>query len=662
MKAGSLNLAAVYQRISTAIAILALLIGVAACLCVMCHLTSLTALNRMPATAYLSAGAALLLLNARRKVFLKRAGLALAVFLGIYSVVELFNATFNGSSSGLFSQYPLVSSFTSVFGSMGASDSVGFILVGLALICLDARVKTKLKPSEFFSSSAMMVALLTLLGVFFGVPGFCFLISCLKISVENASAYAVLCLGVLLARPETGAISILSSKYAGGMSARRLIPAAIAFPIILGAMKAAGQSAHLLDGESGLTIIIATMIASFLLLIWFNSTSLDTMDANQQRFAERLEQSERLATAIVQQSIDAFIGITLHGKVCRWNQQAERIFGFSPEEAMHKPIWQLIMADKESPQYLTLLETYKTGATLPDRPVELLAVHKTGREFYIEISAFYVQSQQEQLICAFVRDITEKKQIQAQFRDFYFTVSHELRSPLMSVQGSLHLIKRDEDTELSERSERCVQTADQSCDRLIKLINDLLDVKRIEAGKLRMNLAPVSPQQLIEFSMQNLDGIASTQGIAIKLDIQTKSQVNADSDRVVQVLTNLLSNAFKFSPKGSAVTVSIEETNDGFIKFGILDCGPGIAEEDRNRLFAKFEQADAKPSFRHMGTGLGLAISKAIIKEHGGSIGADSTLGAGSKFWFTLPAVEPIKERISVQTLPEGSTELAQRA
>ena len=656
MNGASTALATIYQRVSSTIAVAALLLGCSVWAIVIVHQAVPEPLQRIPATAYLCSGAALALLNARRSVLVRRCGWGLAVFVGIYSAIELFNATLNGSSSGVFSQYPLVSAITSMFGSMSASDSVGFILVGLSLICLDLPVKARLKPAELFSSSAIMVALLTLLGVFFGVPGFCFLISCLKISVENASAYAVLCLGVLLARPETGAVSILSSQYAGGMSARRLIPAAIAFPIFLGALKAAGQNAHLFDGESGLTVIIATMISSFLVLIWLNSTSLDRMDENQQNFAERLERSERLANAIVQQSIDAFIGITLQGKVCRWNQQAEQIFGHSPDEAMGKHIWSLIMSDKDAARYETLLAEYQSGKRLPETPVELLAVHKSGREFFIEVSAFYVQSQTEQLICAFVRDITEKKQIQAQFRDFYFTVSHELRSPLMSVQGSLALIKRDEDTELSERSQRCVNVADQSCDRLIKLINDLLDVKRIEAGKLRLNLEPVSPSQLVEYAMQNLDGIAAGQGITCKVENRTDALVNVDGDRIVQVLTNLLSNAFKFSPKGSTVTVAIDDNHDGFIRLGIRDTGPGISEDDSKRLFTKFEQTEAKPSFRHMGTGLGLVISKSIIKEHGGTIGAQTKLGEGSEFWFTLPACVAQESPEAAPPVSQGSS------
>lgn len=237
-------------------------------------------------------------------------------------------------------------------------------------------------------------------------------------------------------------------------------------------------------------------------------------------------------------------------------------------------------------------------------------------------------------------DITEKKEAERRVSEFYSMVSHELRTPLTSIRAALGLVEGGMTGPLPDETLELIGIARTESDRLIRLINDILDVRRMEAGKLKMELHPIQPQQIVTRTLSAMRGFAQEHGVELISWINDERSFMGDDDRLVQVMTNLLSNAIKFSPPGKEVSVCVERAGDARIRFSVTDHGPGIPEQQLDMLFGIFQQLDSSDSRAKGGTGLGLAISKGIIDRLGGTIGCDSTLGEGSTFWFELNTLD----------------------
>jgi len=244
-------------------------------------------------------------------------------------------------------------------------------------------------------------------------------------------------------------------------------------------------------------------------------------------------------------------------------------------------------------------------------------------------------------ICGIIHDITERKEMEKRVSEFYSTVSHELRTPLTSIRGALGLIEGGLAGQLSFKAQQLVKIGRNESDRLIRLINDILDIKKIEAGKLELRKEAVLPKQLVELTFNVMENIADEAKVQLVSDIHVEDPISCDRDRTVQVLTNLISNAIKFSPTGAEVKVVVKQ-NGPWIRFSVIDQGAGIQETQKHKLFGLFQQLDLSASRQKGGTGLGLAISKAIVEQHGGHIGVDTKNDAGSVFWFEFPVSSPV--------------------
>jgi signal transduction histidine kinase len=242
------------------------------------------------------------------------------------------------------------------------------------------------------------------------------------------------------------------------------------------------------------------------------------------------------------------------------------------------------------------------------------------------------------------RDITDRKQAEQNVNEFFSTVSHELRTPLSAVKGSLRLIEGGLAGHISNEARELLDIALSSCERLIRLVNDILDLRKIEAGKIELSLRQVSAADLIQEVLQGLASYAESHGVALSSDCPRELKFEADHDRIVQVMTNLVGNAIKFSGEGAKVHLTVSQLDENHVRLSVEDNGPGIPEDKHHLLFMKFKQLDASDSRRQDGTGLGLAICKAIVGQHHGKIGVASKEGQGSTFWFELP-MHVIKER-----------------
>lgn len=236
-----------------------------------------------------------------------------------------------------------------------------------------------------------------------------------------------------------------------------------------------------------------------------------------------------------------------------------------------------------------------------------------------------------------IRDVTSEHEIAQMKNEFVSTVSHELRTPLTSIKGYVDLILDGDAGEVNEIQREFLGIVKENSDRLVQLINDMLDISRIESGRIHLKVEPQYLPDLIGGVADTFRAVLAQSGREAHLSLPDGlPPVAADSDRVRQVLINLLSNAIKYSPEGGDVTVAAAECG-GMVRISVADEGLGISDEDQRLLFTKFYRVDSAITREIGGTGLGLSICKSIIELLGGEIGVDSALGEGSTFWFTLP-------------------------
>lgn len=236
-----------------------------------------------------------------------------------------------------------------------------------------------------------------------------------------------------------------------------------------------------------------------------------------------------------------------------------------------------------------------------------------------------------------IADITVEREVNQMKTEFVSTVSHELRTPLTSIKGYVDLVLEGEAGELSELQEEFLGIVKQNSDRLVALINDLLDISRIESGRVHLKIEPVDLADTVADASGTFRAVLDKGQIQLVTDMPSDlPRVAADRSRIGQVVTNLISNAIKYSPDGGQVTVTAR-VEVGEIVFEVSDQGIGISKEDQEKLFAKFYRVDSSHTQEIGGTGLGLAISKSIVELHGGRIWVDSVAGQGSTFSFSLP-------------------------
>jgi PAS domain S-box-containing protein len=238
---------------------------------------------------------------------------------------------------------------------------------------------------------------------------------------------------------------------------------------------------------------------------------------------------------------------------------------------------------------------------------------------------------------AILVDITQIKQAEKMKQEFTATVSHELRTPLTSVMGAVGLISSGVIGTLPDAVAALLGVASRNCQRLLELIDDLLDMEKLAAGKLPMRIELQELMPLLEQSIAELQPYAEKYGIDVKLvAISQDVRLRCDSRRFHQIIANLLSNAIKFSPAGCTVEV-VASTRSDKVRISVIDSGPGIAPEFRHQVFETFVQADSSDTRSKGGTGLGLAITRKLVLQMGGEIGFESTVGAGSTFWLEWP-------------------------
>lgn len=360
---------------------------------------------------------------------------------------------------------------------------------------------------------------------------------------------------------------------------------------------------------------------------------LKSTQAKLEEAAKKARKSETYQRTVLNNVADGIIIIDEGGAIESFNAAAEKIFGYGIDEIKGCQLAQLIHMP-------SIMEAgHSSGVALVEGRIELNGVRKDGSVFPMALATQKMQYGDQSKFATIARDVTERHRVDRLKNEFVSTVSHELRTPLTSINGALKLINGGALGEVSGQMAEMLKIAENNTDRLLCLVSDILDMQKIEAGKMVFSFSELALLPFLEKAVQDNEHYAIQHEVTLMLAHSAQDcLIEADSVRLDQVLDNLISNAIKFSPKGGDVVLS-SIVNDDHAVITVSDSGSGIPEEFRDKIFDQFTQSDASDTRKVGGTGLGMSIAKAIVEEHKGTIDFESELGKGTIFYINLPIV-----------------------
>jgi PAS domain S-box-containing protein len=339
------------------------------------------------------------------------------------------------------------------------------------------------------------------------------------------------------------------------------------------------------------------------------------------------------------------IAVSGDGTIIMINGEIERLFGYAREELLGRPV-DILLPDEVRAKHATQRSGYmlRPGARRMGIGREFHGRRKDGGQFPIEIGLNSIRINGGVVVLCAIVDISERKHLQRLQDEFVITVSHDLRTPMTSIAGSLGLLIGGAGGTLPAAAVRLIEIAYNNCRRLVRLLNDILDSKKLESGRADFNFQRCAARVLVEETIESNRGLADGYGLRVRLDAAAETfDVRVDPDHFVQVITNLLSNEFKFSRVGQEVVVSIETRGDN-VHIAVRDHGGGIPAAFKPRVFERFAQADTANGQQRSGTGLGLSIVRQIVGHMEGDVGFDDAPGGGTVFYVDLPRADRLAQ------------------
>ena len=370
--------------------------------------------------------------------------------------------------------------------------------------------------------------------------------------------------------------------------------------------------------------------------------------AERKHAEETLRESEEKLRGLYELSPLGIALTDMKGRYLEFNQAFQRICGYSAQELKMLDYWALTPRDyeaREAEQLEILKQKGRYG------PYEKEYFRKDGSRIPLQLNGMLVTGPDgEQYIWSIVEDITDRKRNDRMKNEFVSTVSHELRTPLTAIAGALGLINGGALGDIPNGAKPLLEIAHKNTQRLTELVNELLDMEQILAGKMNPELQEHALMPILQQALDANQGYGVSLGVRFELTHRADEVVvRVDKQRMMQVLDNLLSNAAKFSSGGGVVEVAVHKLGDR-VRLDVHDHGPGIPEDFRQHVFQKFAQADSSDTRQKGGTGLGLAISKELMERMHGQLSFESTIGVGTTFTVELPVVENVSEKTGLKT------------
>ncbi|MBY0547100.1 MAG: PAS domain S-box protein [Candidatus Obscuribacterales bacterium] len=374
------------------------------------------------------------------------------------------------------------------------------------------------------------------------------------------------------------------------------------------------------------------------------------LDAAFQQMAKELREASEKEQALFNNASDVICVLNEKSDFVKINPACFNLWGLAPEQLIGVSLFTLIQEQ----------DAGNTQAQINSAKEQRVPFQFESRTRTIEGKALdtlwsvYWSNSSKSMYCV-VHDMTERKHAERIKKQFLSMITSDLKIPLASIATAIHTLVTNLAGTISETAKEKLSVAQKNVQRLLTLVNDLLQLTQLDSGKLELHKKPCSVQDLLVRAAQDVEGIASKQNVAVSLNCNA-GVWTVDEDRIMQVMVNLLSNAIKFSPPDSTVVLEAMVENE-MVELRVVDKGRGVPAAHRELIFEKFKQVEAADGKRKAGTGLGLPICKQIVEEHGGTIGVNSVEGEGSTFWFRVPVFDrpPMTQNVPVAQLMRNS-------
>jgi PAS domain S-box-containing protein len=562
--------------------------------------------------------------------------------------------------------------YTASPNRMGPPASLSFALAGAALLMINWRTRTGHAPMQWCAMTVIVIAILPLLGYLTNAPQLFGIARLTGIAPHTACTLLLLGVALLAARPDARPVRLLILSNAGGEMARRLLPAALLVPIILGTLRAVGARRVWFDDRFSQAILILAIMAIFTAMVWHTAHRLahlanlrdqavetsQAIQAKALRLATEHSETAGLLDSLLANAPIGFAFFDEQHRYVRINDFQARVNGLPAEEHIGQHISAVVPVNAAVVEPV-LDRIFTTGESVGGFEVSGETPAQPGvRRHWI--TGFYPvrdANDRVRIVGAVVLEITERKKLEEQRAalldseraaradaeragrlkdEFLATVSHELRTPLNAILGWATILRTGSFD--ANDVEQALATIERNARAQAQLIEDLLDVSRIISGKLRLDVQAVDLPAVIDTALSAVRPAADAREIRLHHVVDPQAgPVSGDPARLQQIVWNLLSNAVKFTPKGGRVELIVQRV-ESQVQISVSDSGMGIPAEFLPHVFERFRQADASTTRKHGGLGLGLSIVKQLTEMHGGSVRALSPgQHQGSTFIVTLP-------------------------
>lgn len=625
-------------------------------------LPGLVQMKANTAIGFICCGFALWLLvrHPERRVLI-RALIAIAIAIGTLTAFEYLSRRDLGIDQLLFSE-PAGAVGTMAPGRMAPTSAFCFVLIGLALLLIDRPSTRNVHASELLAGIAGFVALQTFLGYLFGLRFEFEFERYTQMALHTAAAFVALAFGILLARPDRGLMTVVSASGGGGRTARNLLPAALILPLLLGALVSAGYHAGFHDFSFAWAVFIDVNMVIFAILVWWNARSVMMFDKKRRQLIEtvpaviwerRYTERGELARSFVSPYVRPFLGYT------------------EEEWLSTDDFWSRTVDEKDRVALDARLRDVTTSST----SMLCHLTSKDGKRLWAEVSTTgfggsdgsrggtrtVIVDATDSINARIRREIDDKiftefstlnnematmqrtlVQQQAELRTmndeknhFIGMAAHDLRNPLAGIRLFSDVLLRKTEA-LDEKQIQIIERIKSISEKMTGIVNDFLDVSKIEAGELSLNLQGADLNDLVANVLEMQQPDAVRKEIRLEFVPSERLEIRIDSGKIEQVITNLITNAVKFSPPGATVNIRVLRRDD-IAELSVADQGPGIAADEIPRLFRPFQRGSAAVTGQEQSVGLGLVICKKIVEGHGGRIRIESELGKGATFYVELP-------------------------
>jgi PAS domain S-box-containing protein len=538
---------------------------------------------------------------------------------------------------------PLLGVFLNPDIRMSIITAILFSLFGCALALVGSARPRADQIGHAFLLPVVFMSYLILVGYILNVPAFYQWLD-LGTALSSGIAFFALCFAAFAVHPETWLMKAFVGPQAGAVMARRLLPALMALPLLIGWMRLLGERTGAFGSEVGVVLVAAVYAACLLWLVWLSASRVNRTDLERRLALDSLRESEERFRLLFQQAAVGIKRLDPHGLVIEVNDKLCQILGYSREELLYLTLAQITHPEDLAAEEAELSRLF--SREVASYSLEKRCIRKDGSVIWVRVTSSLPSasglSAPETPVpwwISVVEDITKRKLAEAELgrsnRDleqFAYVSSHDLQEPLRMVTGFMQLFEQKYKPILDETGAQYVRFAVEGARRMQQLIDDLLSYSRV--GSKAKEIAPVDAAKALSEALANLR--ARIEESVACVTVGQLPLVRADERQLAQLFQNLVGNALKFNGGGQPPRVSVEARRDGgeWI-FSVKDEGIGIDPEHFERIFMIFQRLHTREEYP--GTGIGLAICKKIVERHGGRIWVESSERHGSTFFFTLP-------------------------